>query len=251
MEYIKTILGDLKNLGCVGIKISFEDEGALLNEMITMRYLTGFLNLELSIKIGGCEAKRDISECIDLCCDAIVAPMIESKFSLMKFNDSLINYNYYNKKGFNFETINAYNNINSISSEFTKYNFVTFGRVDFVKSLDKNREYVDSEEIYNIVKDTFTIAKKNNIQCYLGGAISMNSYNFIYNLSQLNLIDKFETRYVIFDISKIKFEEYNKLLYTANLFEIEWLKYIRNKYLVSANKDTGRIKMMEERISCI
>ena len=251
MEYIKTILGDLKKLGCSGIKISFEDEGALLNEMITMRYLTAFLNLELSIKIGGCEAKRDISESIDLCCDAIVAPMIESKFSLMKFNDSLINYNYSNKKGFNFETINAYNNINSISSEFTKYNFVTFGRVDFVKSLGKNREYVDSEEIYNIVKDTFTVAKKNNIQCYLGGAISINSYNFIYNLSQLNLIDKFETRYVIFDISKIKFEEYNKLLYTANLFEIEWLKYIRNKYLVSANKDTGRIKMMEERISFI
>ena len=251
MEYIKSILGDLKNLGCSGIKISFEDEGALLNEMIIMRYLTASLNLELSIKIGGCEAKRDISESIDLCCDAIVAPMIESKFSLMKFNDSLINYNYSNKKGFNFETINAYNNINSISSEFTKYNFVTFGRVDFVKSLGKNREYVDSEEIYNIVKDTFTVAKKNNIQCYLGGAISINSYNFIYNLSQLNLIDKFETRYVIFDISKIKFEEYNKLLYTANLFEIEWLKYIRNKYLVSANKDICRIKMMEERISFI
>jgi hypothetical protein len=251
MDYIKTILGDLKNLGCSGIKISFEDEGALLNEMIIMRYLTASLHLELSIKIGGCEAKRDISESIDLCCDAIVAPMIESKFSLMKFNDSLISYNYSNKKGFNFETINAYNNINSISTEFTKYNFVTFGRVDFVKSLDKNREYVDSEEIYNIVKDTFIIAKKNNIQCYLGGAISINSYNFIYNLSQLNLIDKFETRYVIFDISKIKFEEYNTLLYTANLFEIEWLKYIRNKYLVSANKDTGRIKMMEERIAFI
>ena len=66
VENLKTILTKLKNLGCSGIKVSFEDEGALLNEMITMRYLTGCTGLGLSVKIGGCEAKRDIVECIDI-----------------------------------------------------------------------------------------------------------------------------------------------------------------------------------------
>ncbi len=36
MDKLKSILNKLKEQGAVGIKISFEDEGALLNEMMTM-----------------------------------------------------------------------------------------------------------------------------------------------------------------------------------------------------------------------
>ena len=63
MEKIREILSTLKSMGCSGIKISFEDEGALLNEVISMRKLTSSIGVELSVKIGGCEAKRDIVEC--------------------------------------------------------------------------------------------------------------------------------------------------------------------------------------------
>ena len=84
MDLLKDILVKLKKLGCCGIKVSFEDEGALYNEIITMRNLTTAVDLELSIKIGGCEAKRDINDCMDLNCDTIVAPMVESKFALNK-----------------------------------------------------------------------------------------------------------------------------------------------------------------------
>ena len=105
MNDLDDILTKLKKLGVSGIKISFEDEGALLNELITMRSLTRQANLELSVKIGGCEAKRDIIDCINLDCETIVAPMIESKFALDKFLKSLSFYNYNKKKGFNLETI--------------------------------------------------------------------------------------------------------------------------------------------------
>jgi hypothetical protein len=44
--------------------------------------------------------------------------MIESNFALTKFLDSLKVYNYNKKKGFNFETINAYENLNRISEKF-------------------------------------------------------------------------------------------------------------------------------------
>ena len=92
MEELKKILIKLKEIGCSGIKISYEDEGALLNEVISMRYLTASTGISLSIKIGGCEAKRDIVDCLNISCDSIVAPMIESAFALNKFSSSLKQY---------------------------------------------------------------------------------------------------------------------------------------------------------------
>lgn len=247
MEKLKLLLNELKYLGAIGIKISFEDEGALLNEMMTMRYLTTVCDLEMSVKIGGCEAKRDIVDCIHLNADTIVAPMIESKFALDKFLISLNQYKYTGKKGFNLETIQAYNNLNDIENSFDKIDFVTVGRVDFVGSLNKSRDFVDSDEILNIVRKVFNCARIHNIQCYLGGAISINSSSFINNLIKEKILDKFETRYIIFDASKINNLE--NALYLANLFEVEWLKYINKRYELYANKDIKRIEMIENRLN--
>ena len=249
MENLKEILSKLKHLGCSGIKISYEDEGALLNEMITMRYLTAFVGVNLSIKIGGCEAKRDIVDCLNLNTDTIVAPMVESAFALKKFANSLKVYNYNGEKGFNLETIQAYKSLEEISNEFNLVDFVTLGRVDFVSSLNKDRNFVNSEEMLEIASNIFEKAREKNIKCYLGGAISIESKDFIGKLIDKKLLDKFETRYIIFDTSKINFENFNDLLYWANVFEVEWLKLISNRYNLLFNKDTNRIKMIEERIN--
>ena len=248
MENLKSILNQLKGLGCTGIKISYEDEGALLNEMITMRYLTASAGMDLNIKIGGCEAKRDIVDCVNLNTDTVVAPMCESNFSLKKFANALAQYNYNGKKGVNIETINAYNNIENISENFNMIDFVTVGRVDFVSSMGKDRNYVNDDAMYEMVYNIFKLARSKNISCYLGGAISINSKEFIRKLIDENLLDKFETRYIMFDISKINFEEYENLIYWANVFEAEWLKMISERYNVLFNKDTDRIKMIEQRI---
>jgi hypothetical protein len=245
---LKVILNKLKNLGCSGIKVSFEDEGALLNEMITMRYLTACVGLGLSVKIGGCEAKRDIVECIDISCDAIVAPMIESAFSLQKFFASLKQYRFNQEKGFNLETINAYKCLEELSTEFKNLDFVTVGRVDFVGSLNKDRGFVNSDEMYNMVHNVFKKAREENTKCYLGGAISIDSKDFIGRLIGEGLLDKFETRYIIFDVHKIDFSKFEELLHLANVFEVEWLKYVSYKYSLLANKDAQRIKMIEDRL---
>ena len=249
MNILVKCLNKLKEIGCSGIKISFEDEGALLNEMISMRYLTSTVGVELSVKIGGSESKRDIVDCTDINCNSIVAPMVESSFSLKKFLSSLKQYNYLGKKGFNLETIISYNNLDELSNDFENIDFVTVGRVDFVGSLGKDRSYVNSEEIYNIVTNVFKKAREHNIKCYLGGAITIESKDFIKNLIDNNLLDKFETRYIIFDTSKININELEKLIFYANVFEVEWLKYVSSKYMLYANKDSSRIKMIEERIS--
>lgn len=249
MDGLQKILLQLKELGCSGIKISYEDEGALLNEIITMRYLTAFIGLGLSIKIGGCEAKRDIVDCIDVGCDAIVAPMIESEFALNKFLSSLKQYGYIREKGFNLETINAYKCLDNLSNDFSKLDFVTFGRVDFAGSLNKNRDFVNTEEMFEFVSQVFKKSKESGVKCCLGGAISVDSMNFIGKLIEQGLLDKFETRYIIFDIHKINFSNFNELLHLANVFEVEWLKYINLKYSLLANKDILRIQMIEYRIN--
>ncbi len=236
-------------MGCSGIKISFEDEGALHNEIITMRNLTTSAGLELSIKIGGCEAKRDIVDCIDLNAESIVAPMIESRFALNKFFKSLEMYNYTNKKGFNLETISAYNNLDELSELFHKLDFVTFGRVDFVGSLNKDRDYVDSSDMYDMVTNVFRKAQEKGTKCYLGGAISINSKEFITKLVNEGLLDRFETRYIIYDVTKIDIKDFDELIYWGNIFEVEWLKFIQKRYSMHANKDIKRIAMIEDRIS--
>jgi hypothetical protein len=251
MDFFKSELTTLKNLGCSGIKISFEDEGALLNEVSTIRYVTSISQLELSIKIGGCEAKRDIVDCINTGCDSIVAPMVESDFALKKYIKSLEQYKYNNKKGFNLETINAYKNIDNLIPILNKIDFVTIGRVDFTNSMNKDRSFVDTDEMYEIVEKIFKSVKlfDPKIKCYLGGAISVYSKKFIKKLFDLKLIDNFETRYVIFDTHKIDFNNFDDLIFLANRFELEWLKYLYNRYINFANKDIERIKMIEERIN--
>jgi hypothetical protein len=132
---------------------------------------------------------------------------------------------------------------------FDKVDFITFGRVDFVKSLDKDRSFVDSEEMYQNVKNVFEKAREYNLSCYLGGAITINSKDFIEKLMNNNLLDKFETRYIMFDVNKININDFNRLLHYANIFEVEWLKYIHNRYNTFANKDIKRIEMISERLS--
>lgn len=249
MENLNNILNNLKDMGCSGIKISFEDEGALYNEIISMRNLTTSVGVELSVKIGGCEAKRDIIDCIDLNCDTIVAPMVESEFSLKKFLKSLDIYHYNKKKGFNLETIQAFENLDKLANNFDKLDFVTVGRVDFVGSLQKDRNYVDTDDMFEKVKKVFQVAREKGTMCYMGGAITINSKKFLEDLIKEDLIDKFETRYIIYDVHKLNISDLDKLLYWGNVFEVEWLKYIHSRYLSHANKDVERIKMIEDRIS--
>ena len=101
----------------VGIKQSFEDEGALLDDVKTIRKLTKLNNLKLSVKIGGCEAKSDIHECRYMEVDGIVAPMIETEFALQKFIESVSHISDI-KFYVNIESKTAYENIDSILKYF-------------------------------------------------------------------------------------------------------------------------------------
>jgi hypothetical protein len=92
-------------------------------------------------------------------------------------------------------------------------------------------------------------AHEKGTKCYLGGAISINSREFIKKLVDEGLLDKFETRYIIYDVTKIDMKDFDELIYLGNVFEVEWLKFIQKRYSMHANKDIKRIEMIEDRIS--
>ena len=244
------ILNQLKNFGACGIKTSFEDEGANFKDILVLRKLCNDLDIKLIIKIGGAEAITDINMSLDLDCDGIVAPMIESNYALKKYlkasQDILINNPKKIEIGVNLETINAHNNIQNILENNTKnIDSITIGRVDLVGSMNKDRKYINSEEIHNIINNSFGYVKSNfkHINTYLGGSINNESEDFIRK--NKNLLNFIETRHIIFDVNLL-LKNYKKCVELANLFEYYWLNNINNSYNIEKNKK--RIEMISSRI---
>lgn len=245
----------IEHHGVLGIKTSFEDEGASFNEVIRLKELCNQARTKLLLKIQGAEAKRDLADSIIIGVKGIVAPMIESPFALDKYIDSATNI--LGKElmssiqlGINIETIQAYKNFDEISKAdgFEKLYNITFGRVDFVKSLGKDRSYCDSVDIYNIVEDLFKKCRILSKRVYLGGAISNASGDFLNKLFKAGLLDKFETRYVIYDPA-IALKRLDESLIEGQKLELDILKYRRDFNFKNSQKEIDRINMIENRIN--
>lgn len=250
------ILTDMvENDGLIGIKTSFEDEGALFNDVVKLKNICDNARIPITLKIGGPEAIRDLKDSILLGVDGVVAPMVESKFGLHKFLEAVKNNIPYSDienlhLNINIETITAVNCIDMILDyeNINMLNGITIGRVDLVSSMGKDREYVNNDEIYSMVKTIFTKVKQKNLKACIGGAISVDSYNFLERLNSEGLLDKFETRYAIYDPS-IALKNFGRALYNGQLFEYELLMNRRNYYMNFANQDNNRLGMMEKRIN--
>ena len=84
-----TILKANADIGQIALKAEFESEGTRFAELLRLKEIANGANLPLVVKIGGCEAIRDLLDCKDLRIDNIVAPMIESKYAASKFVHAL------------------------------------------------------------------------------------------------------------------------------------------------------------------
>lgn len=250
INVLKTLRNDF---GVIEIKCEFEAEGSRMDELMRLKDVSGRAGLPLIIKIGGVEAVTDIYNSLALGAHAIIAPMAETPFALSKFANvvkTMVPED--NRKDaewfFNMETITAYENFDRMLEipNFDMINGVTVGRVDLTGSMGLDRKSVDSDQILTICQNTFRKARAKKLSTGLGGAISTDSLPFVRTLISENLIDKFETRKVVFSPESAKYGE--KAILKGIEFELLWLQSKRRYYSTIKAEDESRIAMIEKRL---
>ena len=235
-----------KSYGIIGMKQSFEDEGVLLNDVVAFKRVTEVCGLQSYVKIGGCEAKSDLYNCIRMGINGIIAPMVETPFALSKFTDIIEPYSNRADAYIVIESKTAYDNIDAILKDGEgKLKGIIVGRSDFSKSYNLNKSEVDSNFIYDKVEDILTKAKKYNYLTTLGGSVSTRSTNFIKDMYNKNLLNKIETRNVVIELSKNNITNIDSVIQKALDFEIEWLHYkvsISSKLSAEYSERIGLLK---------
>jgi hypothetical protein len=249
------ILKKLKDkYGVIEIKAEYENEGSRADELTRLKDVASAADLPIIIKIGGVEAITDIYNAIILGAKGIVAPMAETKFAVSKFIDGIKNFVAIDNQeaidfAINIETITAYNNIDDILSchDISVLSGITIGRVDFIASMGKDRGFANSQEMLQYCMNIFTKCRENNLKCALGGAISTESGSFIEKLVERDLVDKFETRKIVYDKSALN--NIQDGILQGVEFELLWLKSKERYYHKIKLEDQHRIKMLQSRLT--
>jgi hypothetical protein len=241
--------------GFIGTKAEFEAEGTRRNELTELAILTARADLDLTLKIGGCEAVSDLLDAKIFGASNIVAPMVESSYALKKYIEAT-NKVFSSKELkdvtmlYNLETDQAFREKESIieMSKTGNIDGIVFGRVDYSYSLRKDRSKINSEEITNDILCISRIAKENDLILTVGGGINEDSVPHLQNIKKIKL-DRFETRKIVFDSSILESNMVNEALSLAFRFELLWLENKANEYGKMASEDSSRIKMLKERFS--
>lgn len=251
-----TVLLELKEkFGVFEIKAEFEAEGSRIEELMRLKDVTSQVGLPIILKIGGVEAVTDVYNALSLGVKGIIAPMAETKYALSKFTDLIDNFVPEDNAqdiefGLNVETITACKNFDDMLtvSNLSNLSSITVGRVDLIGSMSLNRSSINtSEEVENLCREVFIKAKNASLRTALGGGISLEAFPIINRMNDDGLIDKYETRKVVFPAESIKYGEASIL--KAVEFEMLWLNSKQRFYSRIKEEDLTRIKMLEDRLN--
>ncbi len=251
-KMVDTLTDLRENHHVIGIKAEFEAEGTRLEEALRLKEVITKAGLDLTIKIGGCEAIKDMYDARTIGVNAIVAPMIETPYAMKKYVQATkLVFPEEERKEVKFlinvETITGFNNLDDmISSEnFADVAGVVLGRVDMTGSMGLTREDINSESIFNIANQISSKMMRVNKDMVIGGGVSAHSLPFF---SKLPYLSRFETRKIIFDSAKaLKDPNADKGILKAVGFELMWIKNKRDFYGMIHNEDAQRITMLEAR----
>ena len=249
------VLKDLReNHHVVGIKAEFEAEGTRMEEALRLKEVITKAGLDLFIKIGGCEAIKDMFDARIIGVKGIVAPMIETDYAMSKYIKA-VHFVFPQEEReameflINVETKTGFANLDAMTAraEFKEIAGVVLGRVDMTGSMGLTREDINSEAIFEIADQITRNMQACGKKMVIGGGVSAHSLPFFARLPKGGLT-RFETRKIIFDAqAALKDPHADKGILKAVGFELMWLKNKRDFYGMIFKEDAARIEMLEAR----
>jgi len=243
-----------EEFGVVATKAEFEAEGTRTDELLRLLEIANKADVGLALKIGGCEAIRDLLEAKQFGVRYIIAPMVETPYALLKYiaakekvfpaieQDDVTFL-------FNVETCTAFENIESmveLASSRPGCDGVVFGRVDFSGSLGLGRDGIESEQVTVAGESVARLCRSRGLQFVVGGAISSDALSSLRRFNAVHL-DRFETRKIVFQSAALGLENLDVALRQAVHFELLWLLNKREYYGLMHKEDKARINLLESR----
>ncbi len=243
-----------EEFGVVATKAEFEAEGTRTDELLRLLEIANKADVGLALKIGGCEAIRDLLEAKQFGVRYIIAPMVETPYALFKYISAKEKVFPAIEQDdvtflFNVETSTAYDNIEAmveLASNRPGCDGVVFGRVDFSGSLGLGREGIESEQVTAAGEAVARLCRSRGLQFVVGGAISSDALSNLRRFNAVHL-DRFETRKIVFQSSALGLENLATALRQAVHFELLWLLNKREYYGVMHKEDQTRIDLLESR----
>lgn len=252
-EMVEILRRGRDEFGCIGVKAEFEAEGTRVDELLRLVEIAHKADVGLAVKIGGCEAVRDLLESKQIGVRWIIAPMVETNYALSKYvlakdkiftEDEVCDTDFL----FNLETIQGYENRKEMVATAAEggVDGVVFGRVDFVGSLAKDRDSINDDDVMAYVTDVAEHCRDSGVDFVVGGGVSADAIPALQTLRETHLT-RFETRKVIFDGAAVDEYDISEGLLNAVRFELLWLTNKREYYGAIHREDAKRIEMLEAR----
>ncbi len=239
------------NYGVTAVKVNMEAEGIRLEEILRTKDIVLNAGVELTVKIGGCEALTDLRLSKMYGVNTVMGPMIESQFALEKYL-AMVESEYAAderedlKVVINIETVDGYQKFDQIlgAPNSKLLTGIVLGRTDLAAAL--NLKDVNAPAVLALAKDLFSKARQRSLTCIVGGGMSVKSIPFLKELK--GLVTGFETRKVVFADYAEAEANMAEGIPLALKFEYHWYEWKQQYYGRIFNEDAAKMKSLSAQI---